>query len=64
LKLDFEKVFDKVENEVIIRILQHKGFPDRWIDWVKGILSSSTSSVLLNGVPDNVFHCRRGGKIG
>jgi hypothetical protein len=60
LKLDFKKAFDKVELEVIIRMLQHKGFQDRWIDWVKGILSSGTSSVLLNGVPSNVFHCKRG----
>jgi hypothetical protein len=59
LKLDFEKSFDKVEHEVI-RILQHKEFPDRWIDWVKGILSSGTSIVMLNDVQSKVFHCKRG----
>jgi hypothetical protein len=41
-------------------VLQHKGFPDKWVKWVKGILSSGTSSILLIGVPGKVFHCRRG----
>jgi hypothetical protein len=27
LKLDFEKAFDKVEHEVILQVLTHKGFP-------------------------------------
>jgi retron-type reverse transcriptase len=48
LKLDFEKAFDKVEHEVILKVLQHKGFPKKWIHWVNGILSPGTSSILLN----------------
>jgi hypothetical protein len=60
LKLDFEKAFDKLEHEVILQVLRHKGFPDRWNRWIKDILSSCTSSILLNGVPRKVFHCRRG----
>jgi hypothetical protein len=57
VKLDFEKTFDKVEHEVILRILRHKSFPNRW---VQGILNSGTSAALLNGTPGKVFHCQRG----
>jgi hypothetical protein len=62
--LDFEKAFDKVEQEVIMRVLQHKGFPQKWLEWIRDILASGTSSILLNGVPGKVFHYKRGVRQG
>jgi hypothetical protein len=64
LKLDFEKAFDKVEHEAIIQMLQHKGFPQKWLKWIRDILVSGTSSILLNGVSSKVFHCKRGVRQG
>jgi hypothetical protein len=64
LKLDFEKAFDKVEHEVILQVLRQKGFPDKWVLWIKDILSSGTSSIILNGVSGKVFYYRRGVRQG
>lgn len=60
VKLDFEKAFDKVEHHVILAMFKYKGFSVKWQQWIHNILCSGTSSVLLNGVPGKVFHCRRG----
>ena len=64
LKLDFEKAFDMIEHTAILQMLQHMGFPQRWIDWINNILSTGTSAVILNGVAGRKFKCRRGVRQG
>src|SRR3954471_11859216 len=49
-KLDFAKAFDAIEHEPIFQVLQHKWFSKKWIGWIKEIMCSRSSSILLNGV--------------
>ena len=50
-KLDIRKAFDSVRWEYVLDILQRRDFPSRFRDWIVAILSTSSSWVLLNGVP-------------
>jgi hypothetical protein len=64
LKLDFEKVFERIEHQTMLQIMEHKGFSQKWLHWISSVLTSGTSIVLLNAVPSKTFHCRRGVRQG
>jgi hypothetical protein len=64
IKIDFEKAFDKVEYSVILHMLRLYGFGKKWINWIKSILDTATTSVILNGVPGKIIKCLRGVRQG
>jgi hypothetical protein len=64
LKLEFEKAFDLVKHPVIIHIMSSLGLPDNWIRWVTNILNSTSTAVLLNGIPGKFSKCKRGVRQG
>lgn len=45
---------------MVLDLLHYKGFSDKWINWIKSILDSPTSSILLNGVSGKKFACKKG----
>jgi hypothetical protein len=64
LKLDFIKAFDTIEHPTIIAMMKQLGFNSEWIRWTSELLSSATTSLLLNGVPGKIFTAIGGVKQG
>jgi len=60
LKLDFAKAFDTVNWNALDNILEARGFNGLWRQWMRNLLESSKSAVILNGVPSPWINCKRG----
>nr|GEY18143.1 RNA-directed DNA polymerase, eukaryota [Tanacetum cinerariifolium] len=58
-KEDFAKAYDSVRWDYLLDVLQAFGFGPNWRKWIRGIFSSATASVLINGSPTSEFsfHC-------
>jgi hypothetical protein len=50
--LDFAKAFDTVEHVVILKVFECLSFDQRWLTWLKMLMSMETSAILLNGIPE------------
>ena len=60
LKLDITKALDLVSWAFLLEVLRNLGFGPRWCDLICGLLSSSSTQVLLNGIPGYGILHRRG----
>ena len=59
LKLDISKAFDSVAWPFLLEVMQHLGFGQIWRDIISGLLCSSSTQVLLNGIPgERISHWR------
>lgn len=63
-KLDIRKAFDSVKWEYILGLLQRRGFPSKFRDWITALLSSSSSRIILNGIAGNPIKHGRGFRQG
>jgi hypothetical protein len=60
LKLDIAKAFDGVRWDFLLEVLHSFGFGARWRNWISRLLSTSSTSVLLNGARGKWFNHFRG----
>ena len=51
LKLAIMKAFDSVQWPFLIEILQKVGFGGKWVSWICGLLGTTSTRILINGVP-------------
>ena len=60
LKLDISKAFDSVSWSFLIEVLKHLGFGQKWCNLLCLVLSTSSTRILVNGVPGDVIYHHRG----
>ena len=59
-KLEIEKVYDHVNWEFLMFLLQQCGFSEKWRRWIKCCISTVKFSILINGCPSDFFGSSRG----
>ncbi|KAJ3691252.1 hypothetical protein LUZ61_020416 [Rhynchospora tenuis] len=64
IKIDFTKAFDTVDWSFLNTILAQRGFPTNYINWINLLLTTSVSSVLINGYRSRPFKHKRGVRQG
>ncbi|CAH8639305.1 unnamed protein product [Heterobilharzia americana] len=62
--IDFEKVFDRVDREVIWKLLQHHGIPQTFINLIQQLYEEATCQVIHNGKLSDAFEVKTGVKQG
>jgi hypothetical protein len=60
LKLDITKAFDSISWTFLMEVLEKLGFGRIWQDIVSGMLATSSTQILLNGVPGQSITHRHG----
>lgn len=59
-KFDLRKAFDTINKSYIILRLEHLGFPDIFIDWIKASILDIPFSIICNGSTIGCFHSTNG----
>jgi hypothetical protein len=60
LIIDMEQVFDRMECEFLLSIMDKLRFHPTWISWIRICISTTSFSILLNGAPFGMFSPSRG----
>ena len=59
-KIDFEKAYDKINWDFVFVSLKMKGFPDRFIEWVRKSVENGKVAIMVNDHIGNYFPTMKG----
>jgi hypothetical protein len=64
LKLDFKKVYDKINWQFLLECLRQTGFDKKWCEWIKLVMTSGTLNVKVNNTCSKYFKSGKGVRQG
>jgi hypothetical protein len=47
-KLDYEKAYDRVDRDFLLRVMRMRGFSPRWMSIIEGLLHKGSVGVRIN----------------
>ena len=53
--VDSEKAFDRVDHQFMFEVLDRMAFPTEFINWIRLLYTSSSSSVRINNITSKKF---------
>ena len=59
-KIDFEKAYDHVDWGFLGLVLERKGFSPKWRSWMRGCLTSTSFTIIVNGSAKGWVKASRG----
>ncbi|XP_038998009.1 uncharacterized protein LOC120123085 [Hibiscus syriacus] len=59
-KVDFRKAYDTVDWSILFTVMEKMGFSFKWRSWIRQCVTTTSISVLINGVPSQEFSMARG----
>ena len=49
MKIDFDKAYDKVNCDFLMEVMVRRGFPNKWISWIKTCVMGGKVCINING---------------
>jgi len=60
IKIDFEKVYDKVRWDLLFQTLSLKGFSLKWIEWIRSFISGGSVAINVINEVGPFFQTKKG----
>ena len=61
--VDFQKAFDSIDRETIWKLMQHYGFPPKFITIIQQLYKNATCQVIHEGKLTEPFFVQTGGRL-
>ncbi|WOL00196.1 hypothetical protein Cni_G08909 [Canna indica] len=60
IKIDLEKVYDRVDWRIILKVMEYMNFPEKFRRWIKACVENVKYHCKVNGVNSRSFMSRKG----